>query len=65
MHLTAIDLRWYAPNLDKWVIGRWMLGFAKIVHPNLRAGSVTANAGVKQTDVNSIRKGSNLPINRS
>ena len=65
MHSLDIQQRWRMPNLDKWVIGRWMLGFAKIVHPNLRAGSVTANAGVNQTDVNSIRKNSNLPINRS
>jgi hypothetical protein len=37
MHLTAIEQRWRMPNLDKWAIGRWMLGFTKERSPQPRA----------------------------
>jgi hypothetical protein len=32
MHSLDIQQRWRMPNLDKWVIGRWMLGF--VPQPN-------------------------------
>ena len=49
MHSLDIQQRWRTPNLDKWVIGRWMLWFTKSVHLNLH--TVANNQGARTNHI--------------